>query len=185
MRSDTAQTPEVRGEVAACTSTPPPAGASVAPLVSPPVSGVGPGDGAVGHGQSLVRRVLAAGEGLAMASGLAMALLLLADARAEALGGDVVVPGVTLAGQDVGGLDAEALRRTAQTLGHAALDRPLTLAAGEAEVRTSARALGADPVAEASVTSALAVGRSGDPWLDLRDRVAAARGDVDLPIGYR
>lgn len=137
------------------------------------------------QGRSLVRQVLSVGEGLAMASGLAMALLHLADVRAAALAADEVVPGVKLAGQDVGGLDAPALRDKAQTLGHAALDRPLTLAAGEAQVETSARALGADPVADASVAGALAVGRSGDPWLDLRDRVAAARGDVDLPIGYR
>ena len=98
----------------------------------------------------MVRRILAAGEGLAMASGLAMAVMALADARAHALAADVVVPGVKLAGQDVGGSSAEALRETAQALGHAALDRPLTLAAGEAEVRTSARALGADPVADAA-----------------------------------
>lgn len=141
------------------------------------------GQGAAARG--LVGRVLAAGETVAMTSGLVMALLLLADARAAALGADEVAPGVKLAGQEIGGLSADALRETAQSLGHAALDRPLTLAAGPAEVRTSARALGADPVAEASVRSALAVGRSGDPWIDLRDRVAAARGDVDLPIGYR
>jgi vancomycin resistance protein YoaR len=141
--------------------------------------------GARPTGGSVARRLLAVGEGLAMASGLAMALLALHDARARALTADAVVPGVRLAGQEVGGLGTGSLRETAQALGRAALDRPLTLAAGQAEVQTSARALGADPVAEASVRSALAVGRSGDPWVDLRDRVAAARGDVDLPIGYR
>lgn len=132
-----------------------------------------------------MRRVLAAGEGLAMASGLAMATMMLVDTRAQALAADAVVPGVKLAGKDVGGLSGEGLREAARALGDASLDRPLTLAAGQAEVRTSARALGADPVAEASVRSALAVGRSGDPWVDLRERVAAARGEVDLPIGYR
>jgi len=132
-----------------------------------------------------VRRILAAGEGLAMASGLAMATLVLVDARAHALAADAVVPGVKLAGKDVGGLSGAALQAAAQALGDASLDRPLTLAAGPAEVRTSARALGADPVADASMRSALTVGRSGDPWIDLRERVAAARGEVDLPIGYR
>ncbi|MCA9648516.1 MAG: VanW family protein [Myxococcales bacterium] len=120
-----------------------------------------------------------------MASGLAMALLSLADVRAQALASAQVVPGVRLAGQPVGGLDAEALRQTAHQLGTKALDRPLTLSAGEAEVETSARALGASPVADASVASALAVGRSGDPWVDLRDRARAAHGEIDLPIGYR
>jgi vancomycin resistance protein YoaR len=132
-----------------------------------------------------LHRVLAVGESVAMASGVAMVLVALADVRARALAADAVVPGVRLAGQDVGGLSAETLRQRARALGQQALDRPLTLAAGPAEVRTSARARGADPVAEASVRGALAVGRSGDPWVDLRDRVAAGRGDVDLPIGYR
>lgn len=139
----------------------------------------------VRRGRSLVSRLLRAGESLAMASGLAMALLSLADVRAQALASAQVVPGVRLAGQPVGGLDAEALRQTAHQLGTKALDRPLTLSAGEAEVETSARALGASPVADASVASALAVGRSGDPWVDLRDRARAAHGEIDLPIGYR
>jgi vancomycin resistance protein YoaR len=160
--------------------------AASAPLgASPGAKTPSTGPDPAAAGRALVRRMLAVGEGLAMTSGVVMALYGLADARAQALGADVVMPGVKLAGQDVGGLSAEALRETAQTLGHAALDRPLTLAAGPAEVRTSARALGADPVAEASVQGALSVGRTGDPWIDLRDRVAAARGDVDLPIGYR
>lgn len=133
----------------------------------------------------VARRILAAGEALAMAGGLGLAVLALVDARAHALATEAVVPGVKLAGRDVGGLAGEELREAAQALGREALDRPLTLAAGPAEVRTSARALGADPVADASVRSALAVGRSGDPWVDLRERVAAARGEVDLPIGYR
>ncbi|MCX4245653.1 VanW family protein [Paraliomyxa miuraensis] len=160
-------------------------------FAGPPDAGAGAGthhgaDRPAGErGRSLVRRILGLGEGLAMASGLAMALLHLADVRAVALQGHEVVPGVRLAGQDVGGIGAQALRDQAQALGHAALDRPLTLSAGPARVRTSARALGADPVIEASVASALAVGRSGDPWIDLRDRVAASRGEVDLPIGYR
>ncbi len=136
-------------------------------------------------GWDVARRLVAAGEGLAMAGALGLALVELHGARAHALAADEVVAGVRLGGQDVGGLSVEALREAAEALGRKALDRPLTLAAGPAEVQTSARALGADPVAEASVRGALAVGRSGDPWLDLRDRVAAARGEVDLPIGYR
>jgi vancomycin resistance protein YoaR len=155
------------------------------PRTLTPASTRAPTSSAVSAGGSVVRGALAVGEAIAMASGLAMAILAVTAAREEALGADGVVPGVRLAGQDVGGLGAEALRERAEALGRAALDRPLTLAAGEAEVRTSARALGADPVAEASVRGALAVGRSGDPWADLRDRVAAARGEVDLPIGYR
>lgn len=120
-----------------------------------------------------------------MASALVMALVGLADVRADALAQGQVVPGVKLAGREVGGQDAEALRDTAGQLGRDALDRPLTLVAGPQQVETSARALGADPVAEASVRGALAVGRRGDLWGDLRERVQAARGEIDLPIGYR
>lgn len=159
-------------------------GATAEPTTDPPVGAVQDAQPAA-RGRSLVRRLLVAGETLAMASGLAMALISLAEVRAEALEGPTVVPGVRLSGEPVGGLDAEALRDQSHQLAYDALDRPLTLAAGEAEVRTSARSLGASPVAEASVQAALAVGRSGDPWVDLRDRVAAARGEIDLPIGYR
>jgi len=137
------------------------------------------------RGRSLVRRILAGGESLAMVAGVVMGGLLLVDARVTALGSDVVAPGVSLGGEDVSGMDEAALHEHARQLGRQALDRPLMLVAGEAEVETSARALGASPVAEASVRSALAVGRSGDPWVDLRDRVRAARGEIDLPIGYR
>ena len=120
-----------------------------------------------------MRRVWVAAESVGMASGMAMALLLLADTRAATLDAPTVVPGVKLAGESVGGLEVDALTDKAQTLGTNALDRPLTLSAGEAQVETSARALGADPVADASIANALAVGRSGDPWVDLRDRVRA------------
>ncbi|MEM7154844.1 MAG: VanW family protein [Myxococcota bacterium] len=137
------------------------------------------------RGQGFLRRVWIAAESVGMASGMAMALLLLADTRAAALEAPTVVPGVKLAGQSVGGLQAEALSDQAHSLGTEALDRPLTLSAGEAQVETSARALGANPVADASIANALAVGRSGDPWVDLRDRVRASRGEIDLPIGYR
>lgn len=164
----------------------PPRRSSASPNGRTPVPGARTTDeNGPGSARGLVARGLALGEGLAMAVGLAMALLALADARAQALVADTVVPGVKLAGQEVGGLDAASLREAAQVLGHEALDRPLTLAAGLTQVQTSARALGADPVADASVQSALAVGRSGDPWVDLHDRVTAARGGVDLPIGYR
>ncbi len=137
------------------------------------------------RGRALVGRILGGGESLAMAAGVAMALLSLADQRAAALASDTVVDGVTLAGEDVAGLDEAALRTQAQTMGQEALDRPLTLVAGTSEVEASPRSLGADPVADAAVRSALALGHSGDPWLDLRDRVRAARGEVDLPLGYR
>lgn len=120
-----------------------------------------------------------------MASGMAMTLVTLVDVRAAAQAAETVVPGVRVAGQDVGGLDADGLRSTAEGIGHEAMDRPLTLAAGDAQVETSVRALGASPVVDASVANALAVGHSGDPWIDLRDRVRASRGAIDLPLGYQ
>ncbi len=132
-----------------------------------------------------MQRLLARAEILGMTTAVAMAALWLADARASATQGDTVAPGVRLAGVEIGGLDARALAKRAEALGHDALDRPLTLRAGEASVQTSVRELGASPVAAAAIEGAVAVGRSGDPWIDLRDRVRAARGEIDLSIGYR
>lgn len=155
------------------------------PGASPPAVSPSPEEHARQRGAAAVRRALVAAECLAMASAVVMSGLSLWDTHAAAQGTSTVTSGVKLAGQDVGGLDEAALRERAAQLGAAAMDRPLTLAAGEAEVETSVRALGASPVLEASVDNALSVGRSGDPWVDLRDRVRARRGAIDLPIGYR
>ena len=97
----------------------------------------------------------------------------------------VAVPGVKIAGIDVGGLQSDALDAAAAAAALSSLDRPLTLVAGEAEVTTTARALGAVPTPDASVSSVLAVGRSGDVLANLRARVKAQRGEIDLPVGYR
>lgn len=110
------------------------------------------------------------------------------DVAAEA---DAVVPGVRLAGEDVGGLSAQQVAHLAAAAGRDTLDRPLVLAAGGVKMSTSARQLGGvapentDPDTLAIVDSALAIGRSGRPWDDLQARLAAHRGEIDLSVGYR
>lgn len=121
--------------------------------------------------------------------GLGVALVLAAadlqGAYAESRAADTVLPGVSLSGHDVGGLQGDVVEAVAAAAAQASLDQPMKLVAGEAETTTTARALGAVPIASSSVEPALSVGRSGDLLADLRARTAAERGEIDLPIGYR
>jgi vancomycin resistance protein YoaR len=73
----------------------------------------------------------------------------------------------------------------AAAAGLSALDRPITLRAGTAEVTMTARALGAVPMTASSVAAAHDVGRTGDLLTRLHERVAAAKGEIDLPVGHR
>jgi vancomycin resistance protein YoaR len=124
-------------------------------------------------------------ESLALGVGLVAAVASMAGAYLEVQAADAVLPGVTLAGVDVGGLPADAVNVIASVAGQASLDRPMTLVAGEVETLTTARALGAVPVPESAVGPALSVGRSGRILEDLGNRVAAQRGQIDVLVGNR
>jgi vancomycin resistance protein YoaR len=127
----------------------------------------------------------AVGESLLMlGAGLGVAAMLMTAWQAE-LGEERVVPGVRMSGKEIGGLTPAELPVVAEQVALAGLDRKLVLAAPGIEVATTARALGAVPSPDGAITAALAVGRSGDPWTDLRARVRAREGNVDLPVGYR
>lgn len=129
--------------------------------------------------------LLAIGESVLMAgAGLGVAAMLMGAWQKE-LAEERVVPGVRMAGREVGGLTPAELPVVAAQAAEAGLDRKLILAAPGVEVTTTARALGAVPSPEGAITAALTVGRSGDPWTDLRARVRAVEGEVDLPVGYR
>ncbi|MEM6996508.1 MAG: VanW family protein [Myxococcota bacterium] len=109
----------------------------------------------------------------------------------SAAAADTVIDGVTLCGEPIGGQTAAEVAATAVATGQEAIDRPLALTAGSMQFETTARKLGAvaagqgDPEPVALSQTALAIGRSGEPWADLQTRLAARRGDVDLALGYR
>ncbi len=130
-------------------------------------------------------RVLALGESLAMTAGAVAVAAMLWTGWQRAAADERVIPGVRLAGQDIGGLTADALPAVAEAAATAGLDRKLVLTAPGVEVVTTARELGAVPSPEAAIAAALQVGRSGDPLTDLRARARAGRGEVDLAVGYR
>jgi len=135
--------------------------------------------------RSRIPALLAAGESVAMAvGGLAVAAMLWTGWH-EAKGDERVIPGVRLAGQEIGGLDAAELPAVAEAAASAGLDRKLVLSAPGVEVVTTARELGAVPSPEAAMAAALQVGRSGDVLTDLRARARAQRGELDLAVGYR
>ncbi len=133
------------------------------------------------------RRVgwLAASESLAMAvGGLAVAAALWSGLE-ETRRDERVVPGVRLAGREIGGLTAEQLPAIAEAAAMASLDRKLVLAAPGVEVATTARELGAVPSPEAAIAASLQIGRSGDLLTDLRARARAQRGELELAVGHR
>ena len=129
--------------------------------------------------------VLGIAESALMAgAGLGVAAMLMTAWQTE-LAEERVVPGVRLAGHEVGGLTPTELPVVAEQAALAGLDRKLVLAAPGVEVTTTARALGAVPSSDGAIAAALAVGRSGDVWSDLHARLRAREGEIDLPVGYR
>jgi vancomycin resistance protein YoaR len=131
------------------------------------------------------RRWAARIEAVALAVGLVAASTAMGASYVEAQATHVLLPGIKVAGIDVGGLPEDVVVAIAAIAGQASLDRPMTLVAGEVETTTTARALGAVPVPESAVEPAVAVGRTGHVLEDLGNRVAAQRGHIDIALGYR
>lgn len=134
---------------------------------------------------SPLRRVLAGVESLAMFGGLVAAAMLVGDAWRTSSTDTRVIDGVSLAGVPIGGFDRDRLEPIAANVAERSLDRELVLTAGPVSTTTSARALGARPVAEDVVAEALALGHSGNLLDDLRVRGQARRGELDLRVGMR
>jgi vancomycin resistance protein YoaR len=95
------------------------------------------------------------------------------------------IHGVSVEGASVGGLETDALAAVVSAAALASLDRPLTLVAGDQEVVTTARALGATAVWEPIVDETRLVGRSGQILVDLSTRIRARREGIDLGTRYR
>ncbi len=120
-----------------------------------------------------------------MIAGVVAAAVLLAGAWQESQTSNHVLPGVTLAGQSIGGLDRERLELVAASAGEQTLDRELVLRAGAIDTTTTARTLGAVPDAADAIEEALRLGRSGSLLSDLHAREQARRGEIDLRVGMR
>ncbi len=130
-------------------------------------------------------RVAAVAEIGAMVGGLSFVGVDLHEAYASASASPAPTPGLKIAGVEVGGLAGPELTAAVADAGQRALDRTIVLTGGGRSVETSPRELGAVAATGDAVESALAVGRTGDVLEDLRTRAAAARGQLDLKIGYR
>ncbi len=114
--------------------------------------------------------------------GLASALV---GSYRDSLAPESVVAGVRLTGQPVGALSRERVDAVVRASTNASLDRVITLAAGNVEIPSSPRALGAKEMPEQVTDAVLAYGRSGVLWDDLQARADAVDGVVDLSIGHR
>ncbi|HVH97265.1 MAG TPA: VanW family protein [Enhygromyxa sp.] len=134
---------------------------------------------------SRVARVLGKLESLAMLGGSIAAAAVLLGAWESSQSDATVIPGVRLAGIEIGGLDRTALEEVAREAGQQTLDRELTLRAGPVTTTTTARALGSTPEPSSAIDEALAFGRSGELLADLHARAQARAGAVDLRVGMR
>ena len=111
-------------------------------------------------------------------------LHIVGDYRAS-LAADVVVPGVRIAGVDVGGWDRGRLNADTAHLVEEVLAEPLTLRArGEALV-ASPRDLGARVDARNAIERALVLGRSGILVNDVMTRTRALANGIDVHVGMR
>jgi vancomycin resistance protein YoaR len=135
--------------------------------------------------QSVGGGIFATFETLMMLAACAGVAAVLTATYEHSLGDGRVFPGVQLYGEAVGGLDRAGLGDAADVAAQRSLDRPLTLKAGEGEISTKARELGALPSPDAAIDSALAIGRSADLMTNLWERAQARQGKVDLAIGLR
>jgi vancomycin resistance protein YoaR len=95
-----------------------------------------------------------------------------------------VLPGVTVAGVAVGGLDAPGATARLEASVRPVLDRPLRLRAGSEEWVRPLHALGRQARVAEAVEAALGVGRRGGFLARTRDRVQAWRRGVDVPLAY-
>lgn len=129
--------------------------------------------------------MLAGVEAIAMLAAGVTAAAILFGAWETSQTSETAVPGLILAGVEIGGLDRAGLEAAAAAAGELTLDRSLTLRAGPVETTSTARALGAVPEPETAVEQALEFGRSGDLLADLQARAQARAGAVDLRVGMR
>ena len=152
-------------------------------------------------GRSGWRAALAGVESVLMLAAGVAAAAVLAGAWEGSQSSERVVPGLTLAGEDIGGRERAQVEAVARAASERALDRELVLRAGSLTTTTTARALGARAAASVAgdqsteadaiptggdvVERALSYGRSGRFLVDLRDRELARRGEIDLRIGLR
>lgn len=95
-----------------------------------------------------------------------------------------VFPGVRVAGEDVGGLDAPALTARVRAMADRALSRRVVIRAGPDEFSRTAAELGTRASVDRAVAAALAVGRTGSLSSQLWQRIVLIKHPVELPILY-
>lgn len=87
---------------------------------------------------------------------------------------DTALPGMAVAGVDVGGLDREALTAALARVGASDAARTVLARQGQRTVTTTAEELGYGVDIDATVEAVLARGRQGNPLLALRDQLRAS-----------
>lgn len=122
-------------------------------------------------------------EALLIVAGLGAAGASVHATYRDALTVERTLPGLTLAGKDIGGLTWDELRSKAEDAAERQRQRTITLIAGDAKVATTAVELGASVRLGDALTQAMALGRSGELGQDLTSRFAAYRGRIDLKLG--
>jgi vancomycin resistance protein YoaR len=94
------------------------------------------------------------------------------------------LPGVTIEGQEVGGLDARSLASRVRVLAAPALSRPVIIHAGAIESSSTPGHLGMRPAIDRVVSAALDVGRTGSLPTQLWQRILLIKHSIEVPITY-
>lgn len=127
------------------------------------------------------RRVVRAGlAGFALSMLLALLALAAASVAIGVMAGDRAMPGVRVAGVDIGGLDREAAVARLRSSLPSIQAGSLLLVVDGTQRRIGFGELGRHYDYAASVASGLAVGRSGNPLDDALDRLRAAAGIASI-----
>jgi vancomycin resistance protein YoaR len=114
---------------------------------------------------------------------LAVSLVVAASAVAfESSFGDKILPGVVAATIPLGGLKLEAATQKLETALLKAVSPQLTVRAGTQSLLWNARELGWKPDARATAMRAQEIGRRGNVFKQIQDRLNALAGKIETPL---
>ena len=115
-------------------------------------------------------------------AGALVAIALLVCGYLWSLGQAQTISGLRIGGQSIGAVPFSKLAPEIDRATRAFLSGKLTLAFGADEVQASRRELGFIVDEKAAAAEAKAAGRSGNPLVDLADRLRSRRGRLDLAL---
>jgi vancomycin resistance protein YoaR len=129
----------------------------------------------------VVVRLVAVAAGIVIAAGITLGVL---GGAWEHRYAERILPGVTVGGVDVGGLDRAAATARVELAARDVLERPVRVRAGTEQWTRPAQALGRQAGVAEAVETALAIGRRGNFIERVAERLRLWRGSLNTPLAY-